>query len=180
MNRDQDFLNAIRAAPDDDGLRLVYSDWLEEQGFTARADLIRVQCALAEMADDDPRRQGLERREQSLLGNALEGTVYSLRADAPWCAGWYPEDAPAVTRHFVGTFRRGLIEEVTWSNSWEGTVGVTPPLDVTQFLAAAAPVFAGQPVRRLAFDFINWTENMGGGGYESTGPILPAGHGVRP
>jgi uncharacterized protein (TIGR02996 family) len=38
---------AILAAPDDDAPRLVYADWLDEQGRGDGADLIRVQCGLA-------------------------------------------------------------------------------------------------------------------------------------
>lgn len=44
-----DFLPAILATPDDDGPRLVFADWLEEQGDVDRAEFIRVQCRLAEL-----------------------------------------------------------------------------------------------------------------------------------
>jgi uncharacterized protein (TIGR02996 family) len=42
MNREAAFLEAIAATPDDRHLRLVYADWLEDQG-DARAGLIRVE-----------------------------------------------------------------------------------------------------------------------------------------
>jgi uncharacterized protein (TIGR02996 family) len=54
------FLAAIRDDPEEDGLRLVFADWLEEQGDT-RGEFIRVQCALAGMDGDDPRRDELAR-----------------------------------------------------------------------------------------------------------------------
>lgn len=38
------FLAAIQAAPDDDLPRLVYADWLEENGNKVRADQIRLWC----------------------------------------------------------------------------------------------------------------------------------------
>ncbi|MBX9580439.1 MAG: TIGR02996 domain-containing protein [Gemmataceae bacterium] len=41
------FLRAIFDAPDDDTPRLVYADFLEENGLPDRAELIRVQCDLA-------------------------------------------------------------------------------------------------------------------------------------
>lgn len=41
------FLRAIIDHPEDDGVRLIYADWLEEHGQAERAELIRVQCALA-------------------------------------------------------------------------------------------------------------------------------------
>jgi uncharacterized protein (TIGR02996 family) len=46
MTHEEAFLRAIREAPDDDGPRLVYADWLEERG-DPRGEFIRVQCARA-------------------------------------------------------------------------------------------------------------------------------------
>jgi uncharacterized protein (TIGR02996 family) len=40
------FIAAIHAAPDDDGPRLMYADWLTEHG-DPRGEFIRVQCELA-------------------------------------------------------------------------------------------------------------------------------------
>lgn len=42
-----EFLATILDRPDDDGPRLVFADWLEEQGEAERAELIRVQCEMA-------------------------------------------------------------------------------------------------------------------------------------
>ena len=50
MAERSDFLDAIRAAPDEDAPRLIYADWLDDQGEGERAALIRFQCA--EIADD--------------------------------------------------------------------------------------------------------------------------------
>jgi len=44
-------IDAIRDDPDDDLRRLVYADWLEEQGRPERAELIRVQIELAKRSD---------------------------------------------------------------------------------------------------------------------------------
>jgi uncharacterized protein (TIGR02996 family) len=46
---DQDFLAAIIASSKDDAPRLIYADWLEEQGNSQRAEFIRVQCELAQI-----------------------------------------------------------------------------------------------------------------------------------
>src|SRR5262249_29982799 len=40
-------IEAIRDDPDDSSVRLVYADWLEDQGRADHAELIRVQIALA-------------------------------------------------------------------------------------------------------------------------------------
>jgi uncharacterized protein (TIGR02996 family) len=46
LNR-RPFLESIRDNLDDDGVRLIYADWLEEHGDPARAEFIRVQSELA-------------------------------------------------------------------------------------------------------------------------------------
>jgi uncharacterized protein (TIGR02996 family) len=63
------FLDAILQDPEDDAPRLIYADWLEETGDAAevaRAEFIRLQCELAPMAADDPRRPALAARERQL------------------------------------------------------------------------------------------------------------------
>ena len=70
MTTEQAFLDAIRADPDDDTLRLVFADWLDEHGNAAecaRAELIRVQCELARWVPDLRRRTALHSREAALL-----------------------------------------------------------------------------------------------------------------
>jgi uncharacterized protein (TIGR02996 family) len=49
MNQDADFVNAVRAAPEDNTLRLVYADWLQEQGQEVRAEFIREQIELTDV-----------------------------------------------------------------------------------------------------------------------------------
>jgi len=57
------FIRAICAAPDDDRLRLVYADWLEEHGDGVRAEFIRLQCALESADRFAPGRRPLLWRE---------------------------------------------------------------------------------------------------------------------
>lgn len=49
MNDRAAFLAAIREAPDDDAPRLIYADWLDENGEAERAEFVRVQCELARL-----------------------------------------------------------------------------------------------------------------------------------
>jgi uncharacterized protein (TIGR02996 family) len=91
------FLRLIAAAPDDDAPRLVYADWLEECG-DPRGSFIRVQCALARLADDDPRRPDLEHAERHLF--AAHAAAWAA-ACAGRVSGWL--------------FRRGFVEEITLS-----------------------------------------------------------------
>jgi uncharacterized protein (TIGR02996 family) len=60
------FLKAVFALPDDDGPRLVYADWLDEQG-DPKGEFIRTQVELARLPGDDPRRPELAARAQALL-----------------------------------------------------------------------------------------------------------------
>jgi uncharacterized protein (TIGR02996 family) len=61
------FIRTILDHPDADGPRLVYADWLEEEGETARAEFIRVQIELSHLPESDSRRDELAKREQALL-----------------------------------------------------------------------------------------------------------------
>jgi len=64
---DEAFLTTIIASPDDPLPRLVYADYLEEHSKPEQAAYLRIQCELARLPADDPRRAMLEAREQDLL-----------------------------------------------------------------------------------------------------------------
>lgn len=55
-------LNAVVASPEDDLLRLVYADWLDDHGNPTRAEFIRVQLLLARAAKADGRPEDGMRR----------------------------------------------------------------------------------------------------------------------
>src|SRR5688572_12088546 len=57
---------AIAAAPHDDAPRLIYADWLEENGSPERAEFVRIQCRLATLDEDAFDRPTLDRRERQL------------------------------------------------------------------------------------------------------------------
>lgn len=63
---EQPFLNTILARLSDDEPRLVYADWLAANGDPDRAELVRVQIALARLPDDHPRRTELADRHTEL------------------------------------------------------------------------------------------------------------------
>jgi uncharacterized protein (TIGR02996 family) len=94
MTVQEQLLAAIRDDPEDDAVRLVYADWLEEHGDPDRAEFIRGQILLATLDDHDPRWEGLARRSDRLL--ARHGQEWA--ADVP---------GPGVRRV---AFRRGLLE----------------------------------------------------------------------
>src|SRR5687767_13633920 len=89
-------LQTVIDRPEDEAARLVYADWLDENGDPERAEFIRVQCELAGLDEADERWPDLYRREQALL----------LRNRAQWLA-----DVPAWCR-VAAVFRQGFVDEV--------------------------------------------------------------------
>ena len=86
------FLQTILEQPEAETPRLVYADWLEEQGEPL-AELIRVQCQALKLRENDPGREQLGRRQEQLLeqfGTLWLGPVHELG--------------------LVGRFQRGLLE----------------------------------------------------------------------
>lgn len=85
----------------DDVPRLIYADWLEEQGDTERAEFIRVQCELEPMRDryEIDRAAELHRREDGLLSRHVEQWL----GEMPW--DWRNAEIGARAE-----FRRGFVD----------------------------------------------------------------------
>jgi len=67
MTHHEGFMHAIIERPDDETPRLVYADWLDENGQPERAEFIRIQCELAKMMPDDRLYTGLQLRQRKLF-----------------------------------------------------------------------------------------------------------------
>ncbi|HEY7314122.1 MAG TPA: TIGR02996 domain-containing protein [Gemmataceae bacterium] len=93
MTEQEAFLHAILDAPDDDGLRLIYADWLEEHGDSPRAEFIRVQVGLARLPNNDPNAAVLYTRQNHLLPRFEKAWLGELHS---FLSGWF--------------FRRGFVE----------------------------------------------------------------------
>jgi uncharacterized protein (TIGR02996 family) len=84
------FLRAICQAPDDDAPRLVFADWLDENGDPERAEFIRLHVRLAR----EPDAPGLEQRCKELFRQYWPRWVAELPDTAllwaemanPWCS----------------------------------------------------------------------------------------------
>jgi uncharacterized protein (TIGR02996 family) len=100
MTHDDAFLRDVLDHPDDDAPRLIYADWLEEHGYAARAEFIRVQC---ELAARGPARSREELQARRALGARKEALLE--RHGAAWAA-------PLCGLAGEWTFRRGFVEEV--------------------------------------------------------------------
>jgi uncharacterized protein (TIGR02996 family) len=86
MTEREAFLRAIREDPEDDVVRLVFADWLDERGEHDAAEFIRLQCELEPVRHrlEDLRTRELIYREQRLenhrFGTAFEIDPAALRA----------------------------------------------------------------------------------------------------
>lgn len=119
MTAPDDLLRAILANPDDDNLRLVFADKLDDCGEAEHAEFVRVQCELAKCPLDEAAANSmagyshnqnsvryatsiarLRRRERELL----EAHGYQ----------WAGEAAPFIgpPKDWLDRFRRGFIAEV--------------------------------------------------------------------
>src|SRR5262249_19654383 len=98
MSTQRALLQAVIDDPEDDAPRLVFADWLEDNGQPDRSAFIRAGVELARTDEDDPRRPDLVRREQSLLARN---------------PAWRQEVAKALRPR--AEFRRGFIAEVDWT-----------------------------------------------------------------
>jgi uncharacterized protein (TIGR02996 family) len=96
MTPEHAFLWSIKESPDDDGLRLIFADWLDDNGQPERAELLRLQVGLAQLPIGDLHRVELQKRVNELLaaherqwlgpwaevGQFLGGGLISIRCRA--------------------------------------------------------------------------------------------------
>src|SRR5579862_34202 len=99
MTEERDFLAAICAQPDDDTLRLVFADWLDEHEQGDRAAFIRLQIRLQRADLDDPELSSFDAQAWELFKQHRD----------EWLVGFPPELADAV--HY-DNFERGLLSRL--------------------------------------------------------------------
>ncbi|VTU00198.1 Repeat-companion domain TIGR02996 OS=Singulisphaera acidiphila (strain ATCC BAA-1392 / DSM 18658 / VKM B-2454 / MOB10) GN=Sinac_4455 PE=4 SV=1: LRR_6: LRR_6 [Gemmataceae bacterium] len=100
MSDEDALLGAIRDDPDDDTPRLVYADWLQENGDPERAEFIRLECEADRAGRDSPTYVPLLRRSSRLL-EANAGRWFGPLADE------------RVVEHLIT--RRGFIDRLVLS-----------------------------------------------------------------
>jgi uncharacterized protein (TIGR02996 family) len=128
MTHDEAFLQAIIENPNDDTLRLIYADWLEERG-DPRGAFLRLYAALRSAAPDHVDRVPAEHE----LGRLREGI------DPGWLAAVAPE---LITR---ATFHRVL--DAPWSGLPPLRLGAVPPGLGTPDRYVLVEPDAGPPLR---------------------------------
>ena len=122
MDLHRAFLEDIIASPEDDAPRLIYADWLDENGNPERAEFIRIQIELASLPEDDDRRWPLLAREEELL-SAHEDEwrrpferFFAQESPTPtlWTRlrGLFQRPVEGQARA-SGSFERGFLESIT-------------------------------------------------------------------
>ena len=119
--------------PDDDTPRLVFADWLDENGDEARGEFIRVQCELPS-CEHGSRRLHLSRREQDLLNECQDVWIEYLR---PFMYEW--SDKP-------WAFRRGFVERLE--------------LQSETFVEHGEELLTLTPIRDAVFPDEEWYEEL--------------------
>lgn len=136
------FLAEILARPEEDAPRLVYADWLEEQG-DPRAEFIRLQCQLAARGRLDPAYEHLCDRSSATLNEFGE----LWRAELP---AWARAGCE---------FRRGFVERVAvWSREHFPYLGELWQYAPIQTLALHD--FAGAMPQFVETGVLNWLPNL--------------------
>jgi uncharacterized protein (TIGR02996 family) len=120
MNDGDALLAAILANPDDDTPRLVYADWLQENGQPERAEFIRIGVRRVATPKTVPEYQKLFGRELELLA----------RHRAEWSAPF-----TTWTRLEGLVFRRGFVEEIH--------------LEPDVYLQSSRKLFKSAPLREI-------------------------------
>jgi uncharacterized protein (TIGR02996 family) len=118
------FLDDICANIDDDTPRLVYADWLDENGQEARAEFIRVQIERMRLPEWDIAQVRLRHREAELL----------RRHGMQWLA-----EMPKVNGVTWAGFRRGLVGVAKFASFAAIRAGATRCWAATPLEAALAP-----------------------------------------
>lgn len=151
------FLADILANPDDDTPRLIYADWLEDQGQKAEADFIRVQCTLFALPLSNPARPRLL-DEQSSAWLAMKPPLYP-EIPYPRDGGFAAEiDGGVELRDPKVIFRRGFVHTVrctldAWRTHGPALVSRHPVQRVK--LSDRCPEIRASPSPRK--DWYGWT-----------------------
>jgi uncharacterized protein (TIGR02996 family) len=110
------FFHAIKADPDDDAPRLIFADWLQEQGdpaTAARGEFLRLQVLRHRLSEDDPTYSLLKRREGELFTQHRWTWLGPLRDAA---RSW--------------TFERGMIQVVIQAEQLASDVPLSRRMEV--------------------------------------------------
>jgi uncharacterized protein (TIGR02996 family) len=157
------FMTAIVATPDDDTARLVFADWLDEHGESARAEFIRLGCQHARLDEDNPQWWPLKHRLDALEQKHSEE---------------WEQDLPPWARKGV-SFRRGFVSGIVtsatlWIKRSEKLLSAAPITSVRlQNVRELLPELMRTPtLARLRWLSLGWNNLAGRMRTVTTAPAL--------
>jgi uncharacterized protein (TIGR02996 family) len=107
MTEEREWIDQIRAAPDDDGPRLVFADWLMQRG-DPRGEFIAAQCTIERLEREGPDDAAEEVRRLRRRAGAIFKQHQAM---------WLAPLRAVLGAHYV--HHRGLVEELRWTMNWE-------------------------------------------------------------
>jgi uncharacterized protein (TIGR02996 family) len=158
---DDTFVEAIRAAPDDHALRLVYADWLEERG-DARGQLLRIVHEMSQTAICSAQYRKLRHRRDRLAQSCDPGWLkFMLRPSFPEIRTKLQElerldSARAIFASDAHQYRLNPPLTVERVEQIEARIGCRLPEQYRRFVTELADGGAGPDygIRSLAADFV--------------------------
>jgi uncharacterized protein (TIGR02996 family) len=138
-------LRSILARPEDDAPRLVYADWLEENGQGERAEFVRVQIRLAsrDWTDNGHTNQALVRRAHGLVRRHKRKWLHPFQPQEPRESGYVGQRTQGpfgLGMHVVGLLG-GQLASVDYVRGFVSVLSC----EVQAFMGHAAEVFRAQP-----------------------------------
>jgi uncharacterized protein (TIGR02996 family) len=103
------FLDALAAQPEDDALRLVYADWLEEQG-DPRAELLRLEVQRLAWPDAEGPPPDVVTRIQALRIGVGVAWLATVSRKGPYLAGLAAEERVLIKYTSTGCFHHSRCE----------------------------------------------------------------------
>ena len=130
MSEQEDLYRAVLANPEDDAPRLIYADWLDEHGDPARAEFVRVQCALDRIPPRTARWRPLHGRAQQLERenrDAWTGPIKERVYDAQLRRGFVDRVLLTLSQFAESAAELVRLEPVrVWEFNWVHNFGRAP------------------------------------------------------
>ena len=146
MSTGDALLAAIAANPDDDLVRLVYADYLEENGDPDRAELIRVQIELTHLPEDDPTWLETDGRRKLLL--AANRTR--------WLG-----DRLKVAPNTAWVYRRGFPDQLDFRRDEVGDPELQKLAASPRLAEVTSIILSGQRLRESAVEILTASPHLG-------------------
>lgn len=115
MTSSDEYLRNISRNPEDNALRLLYANWLEDNGEIDFASFIRIQCELYDLQNEDERWLELSIEEESLWPRLIDRWFDFFRQlyfiDPFVKRTDFPNNTPVRVQIQPADFKRGLLDE---------------------------------------------------------------------